>query len=731
MEDESGILDDLIGTDIDRKAGNPDNKQTEHTRSRQRGRGSSTGMKRPKFNKRNDDSHKLFEKRLYTYPTASSSSLQQPATTTSQPKTEVEMAVLTDCINNHFLLASNSATVAKNSDNDKDESSVLMVGALISRFEKITLRKNEIIFEEGDDADYLYVLYRGEVLVRSLEDDTRTSLSHQEEKEEHDDDDNDDADSNNKYTILGELELLTNSSSYKATAKATSDSCLLFRLGTNDFQSYFLPQRQQQILEPSRLSSPSQQSSTSTSTAAEEQKQLEEEERLLGLLRKALPSELSAYFFPDDDEDYDHHIQLWKRLLSERKVRYFRKGDVLIHKSKPVNALVMITDGLVRASDNTAGGQSYEDLWIGQGSVRTSFGWQSVLKMATSSTNNKTSSSTNNVSVVPTGTSGSSKATISQNIEQQDPTMNSSIMTGTIRAETDGQAIVISKKSFEKVFCHLCYNHEQHNRHSHHDSRSLLMDVADLRWRRWKRTQLQQIMVFKDSRLDTTQINGLLDLMHHCEYSQEETILQAGQKVEAAMYFVREGSVRLELSRGRDKRMIERGGYFGEKNMLLDQNTGDNQKHHQKRSVMTAISSSALTKVDVLYLEECRKVVNTTILGLGMNATVNTIDESVQWVDLKRHKLLGTGSFGQVWLASTETSTSTSTSTESRVDGEGVATNGTKRRVFALKVQAKYPLLRSGNAERLIAERNVMASLDSPFIMRLFNAFKMITVSTW
>jgi len=189
VEDESGILDDLLGTDTERKkAGNPDEKQTERIRRSRRGGRRPTimsiGMKRVKLNKYNDDRHKLFEKRLYTYPTVSGSPspspLQQPttATTTSQPKTEVETAVLTDCINNHFLLAGHSATPTKYIDDDRDESSVLMVEALLSRFEKITLRKNEIIFEEGDAAKYLYVLYRGDVLVRSLKDDTSTSSSH-------------------------------------------------------------------------------------------------------------------------------------------------------------------------------------------------------------------------------------------------------------------------------------------------------------------------------------------------------------------------------------------------------------------------------------------------------------------------------------------------------------------------------------------------------------------------
>lgn len=224
----------------------------------------------------------------------------------------------------------------------------------------------------------------------------------------------------------------------------------------------------------------SQQSLASISTAAEEQKQFDEEERLLDLLRKSLPPELSSYFFQDGDEEYDHYIQLWKRLLAKRKVRNFRKGDVLVHKSKPLNSLVIIVHGLVRATDNTAGGRSYEDLLIGPGTSRSSFGWQSVLKIG-ASMNKETSGASVNNPPLEIGSNNDETA-----LEQRETSNNNKkYMTGTIRAETNGQAIVVSKKSFAEAFSHLSYSNEHNgDRHYHHDGRPLLIDVADLRLRR-------------------------------------------------------------------------------------------------------------------------------------------------------------------------------------------------------------------------------------------------------
>lgn len=694
MSDQSGILDDVVGNGDSSDKHSP-KKQSERVRQRRRDsyneRSATTvtsfsGMKKLKV------SNNLVGKRRY--PSLALEQQQQRQgnggagagddddgdSATRSTKSELEMAVLTDCLSNHFLLTGRSTTgneVHKNNCDGSDESFVMME-TLVNRFEKVNFRKNELIFGVGDPASHLYVLYRGEVT--TVHDDstdvaTTVNSSHHinngidENKTDNDGDEE-------KYTILGELELMTNSKYYSKKVKAIS-SCTLFRLSANNFRSYFLPQHQL--------------NSSSSQQQPLEVREREEEDRFFDLLRKSLPEELSSFFFQGNDNDNAYHFQLLKDLLKTRKIRKFRKGDILIHKSKPLHALVIITDGLVIASDHEKGRREYENLRIGEGESRTSFGWQSVLKM----TNRIKTNARSTAATPETGR----------------------IMTGTVRAETDGQAIIISKKSFENVFCSLCYNHCGDHQYQHLNGQHLLLDVQQLFDLRWKRTQLQQIMIFKDSALDDTQVDGLLDLMHHCEYKKEEVIFKVGDNVDAAMYFVREGSVRLEIDKGKEVRIIEKGGYFGEKSMLLDQNTNGN-KSCSKWSSMTATSSSDFTKIDMLLLEECRNIINTTILGLGRRATINAIDDSVSWTDLKRHKLIGTGSYGQVWLASA------TKSTNGRIDDDEGSMHKTSRRVFAMKVQAKYPLIQADIAERFVAERNIMASMKSPFIMRLFNSFQ-------
>jgi CRP-like cAMP-binding protein len=538
--------------------------------------------------------------------------------------TDLERAVLTDCLSNNFLFADHT-------DRNFD--------LIFNQFEKIKLRKNEIVVRKGTPADYLWILFQGDIK-KIIDDDERKNIA---TKSKVDDNDG----SNSKYIMLGELELLTQST-YKATYKASSQPCIFFRLSKQNFNLYRRGRQQRQHRPLSRTDD-------------------DTEEILKQLLQQALPKELVVYFKDDTIST--------KRLVSEMKYQQFSKNDVLVHKkNRHLNAVVVIAKGAVVASNISAGGRTYEDIYFGPGYQRISFGWQSVMNMNTDPSTN-------------TG---------------DDPVTNTTMMTGTIVAKTDGYAYVISKKAFENVF----HNHFQHN-HPHTNDSQNILDIQHLADLRWKRSQLQQITVFKDSILDDIQINGLLDLMHHCVYGDDEPIFKVGQKVDAGMYFVRQGSVRLESNKGKDVQIIEPGGYFGEKNMLLDQNK-DGHGHHQKRSLMNAISIGPNTKVDILYLEECRKVINTTTLGLGASTVISSIDSSVLVSELIRHALLGTGSFGQVWLASRSTA--------------GDEGEETKQDVYALKVQPKHQLLQADKAQRIVAERNILSSLHSPFIIRLYNA---------
>ena len=75
---------------------------------------------------------------------------------------------------------------------------------------------------------------------------------------------------------------------------------------------------------------------------------------------------------------------------------------------------------------------------------------------------------------------------------------------------------------------------------------------------------------------------------------------------------------------------------------------------------------------------------------------------SYQLDDFERHKILGEGQFGQVWLVSEKK----------------------KQQPFALKVLSKYDLIAADEVQQIVTETNLLARVVHPFIVRLEAMFQ-------
>lgn len=76
------------------------------------------------------------------------------------------------------------------------------------------------------------------------------------------------------------------------------------------------------------------------------------------------------------------------------------------------------------------------------------------------------------------------------------------------------------------------------------------------------------------------------------------------------------------------------------------------------------------------------------------------IDHDINLNDLRKHRLLGEGMFGQVWLVSS------------------------KSRPYAVKVQSKFELAEGAKIEFAVREKEVMSRMKHPFIIRLVKAYQ-------
>jgi protein kinase A len=237
--------------------------------------------------------------------------------------------------------------------------------------------------------------------------------------------------------------------------------------------------------------------------------------------------------------------------------------------------------------------------------------------------------------------------------------------------------------------------------------RALVGNLDDVILRAQDVVKLKAIAILSDATHGNDRVLGYLSrlLVDH-PFAAGEVICQEGQPLKhpAALYLVRNGSVRIESS-AEPSRIVEVDGFLGE-----DQLKADTQKATYK-SPYTAIVVEPCT-CGVLKLRDCRNVLNTRRMGEG-NVTKDfdslalsgSVDGAITMKELRVHRMIGAGTFGQVHLVSR------------------VASDGTER-PYALKVQSKFELCQSGQAKGVVREKNLMALFHSPFVARLIAAFQ-------
>jgi protein kinase A len=184
-------------------------------------------------------------------------------------------------------------------------------------------------------------------------------------------------------------------------------------------------------------------------------------------------------------------------------------------------------------------------------------------------------------------------------------------------------------------------------------------------------------------------------------------ICKQGESTVAALYLVREGKVTITDKEGNHKEVIEVGGYFGDDQLLADA-SGDLK--HANGSMNVVVKYTATVTEDctcgVLTLQECTKIIDTKDIGVGKMARTDSMKiEKIALESLKRHSMLGAGTFGQVWLVS-----------RVAADGKPVA--------YALKIQSKYELCQDGQAKAVINEKGIMSQLHHPFITNLVASYQ-------
>jgi hypothetical protein len=214
--------------------------------------------------------------------------------------------------------------------------------------------------------------------------------------------------------------------------------------------------------------------------------------------------------------------------------------------------------------------------------------------------------------------------------------------------------------------------------------------------------------VIQDSKLDLRTLTSMADLLEDHHFEAGSKIIRRGQTTPAALYFVRKGEVSITTNDESTNEIIKAGGFFGEEQLLADAKSGKNSPRDP--ATTKAEYTVTVTKdcvCGVMLLSQCRLVMDTLYIGKPRNSTmVDSINEGhIKLSDLKRHRILGAGTFGQVWLVSRD-----------RPDGS--------RTPYALKIQSKYELCDNGQAHAVMTEKENMAQLHHPFLSNMVCTFQ-------
>jgi CRP-like cAMP-binding protein len=195
-------------------------------------------------------------------------------------------------------------------------------------------------------------------------------------------------------------------------------------------------------------------------------------------------------------------------------------------------------------------------------------------------------------------------------------------------AVEDGIAFVIDKETF----------------------RTVLGDLQGLIIKSLDRKKLGAMKLIQQTQLDKPTIRSLSNFVVEKKYKKGRVILNEGQTVEAALYIMRKGKVRIWSRAKNQPEIVDDLGFFGEDQLLADVERGTNGPYDPTTTV-AKYTVQALDDVSlgILTLAVCRKCLDTTNFGKPHASILDSlVQRQIPMTELQRHRILGAGTFGQV-----------------------------------------------------------------------------------
>jgi len=254
---------------------------------------------------------------------------------------------------------------------------------------------------------------------------------------------------------------------------------------------------------------------------------------------------------------------------------------------------------------------------------------------------------------------------------------------------------------------------------------SVLGNVSDLILRAQDKSHLSSIHCIHETLLPKGALDLVSQLIMDKTFKEGEIIMTGGKNTEPALYLVRSGSIKVRDENGVEH-VVTDGGFFGDHHMTADAEEETTQNKEQELGMSSKLTVTSLTDsiCGMLKLIDCRAVFDTKKIGKGSKNSTFAERINLQLSDLRKHRILGEGTFGQVWLVTHDTKCEDNS--ENKKKKKKKLTNLDGIVPFALKIQSKLELVEQGQAKSAMKEVEIMkeACNSHPLLLHLERTYQ-------
>jgi cAMP-dependent protein kinase regulator len=239
-----------------------------------------------------------------------------------------------------------------------------------------------------------------------------------------------------------------------------------------------------------------------------------------------------------------------------------------------------------------------------------------------------------------------------------------------ITAEIPSVTLCVSRENFERIM-------------------GPLQDLID---HAMKKRVLMGVPIFANSQFQPYEMARLAELVTEMTFGPGEKLAEEGQPAKQNLYIIRNGKIVIANENGMINNLTQ-GDYFGENLISAEDGALSPQ----------TITAEVQTTCGVLSKSSLESVIgNIDRLGKTMPPVAHKLNKSITFTDLVKFRILGVGTFGKVWLVSHKKT----------------------GHPYALKMLNKREIIGHHQVEGVIREKNIMTSIDHPFVVNLICTFQ-------